>query len=193
MHEILTFIGCALLGYLFGSIPFGKIIGQMHGIDIQKKGSGNIGFANAVRVLGWKSAIFVLLGDLLKGYCAVMFAMQFLTEGIVLIVGLFALIGHCFPVWLKFRGGKGIATGFGIALALRPILGGVGFVIYIVVMVFARKSAVASLVSAWSLPLLCLALYPGVAWYFLLLAVFASWTHRSNIRQMVLKKVIYDD
>jgi acyl phosphate:glycerol-3-phosphate acyltransferase len=177
-----VFLLLCLLGYTLGSISFGKIIGRMRGVDIQKKGSGNIGFANAVRVLGWKPAIFVLLGDSLKGYFAILIAKHFVSEQQLLIIGLFALIGHCFPIWLKFKGGKGIATGLGITLAVRPLLGGIGFGIYLLVMLIARKSAVASLVSAWSLPLICLVLYPNLAWYFGLTSVFVTWTHRSNIR-----------
>ncbi len=190
---MLTFAGCAGLAYLLGSITFGKIIGWMQGVDIQKKGSGNVGFANAVRVLGWKPAFFVLLGDLLKGYIGVIIAKHFLGENLALLVGLCGLLGHCFPVWLRFKGGKGIATGFGIILALQPLLGGIGLGIYILVMLLARKSAVASLVSAWNLPFICIGLYPHLIWYFTLLAMFATWTHRSNIHELLNKKMEYDD
>src|SRR4051812_28575572 len=104
-------LALALLGYLLGSIPFGKLLGLMRSIDIQKRGSGNIGFANAVRVLGWKMAVLVLAGDVLKGCAAVLIANQYLSQTGVLVVGVAALLGHVFPVWLHFKGGKGIATG----------------------------------------------------------------------------------
>lgn len=172
------------VGYLSGSVPFGKIVGKYHKIDIQKHGSGNIGFANSVRVLGWKAGMIVLVGDVLKGYIPVLIAKHYLGLDQTLVVALIAIIGHIFPVWLKFRGGKGIATGLGVTLGLVPAVGLLGLLVYLLGFAVLRKSAPCSIIAAWSLPLLCLALYPRYDLFYLGLALLASWTHRNNLKLM---------
>jgi acyl phosphate:glycerol-3-phosphate acyltransferase len=185
---------CSVLAYLLGSIPTGKIVGNYYGVDIQKKGSGNIGFANAVRVLGWRPALTILLIDALKGFLAVFITKQILTGDVYLfIAGAMALLGNVFPVWLKFKGGKGVATGLGVTIAISPMLALAGLAVYLLVIWVARKSALASIISTWSLPIFCLKILPGFAWFYLALAVFATWTHRSNIKQMTRKTIAYDD
>lgn len=173
-----------ILSYGLGSIPFGKIIGLRHGIDIQKSGSGNIGFANAVRTLGWKPALPVLIGDTLKGYIPTLIATSYLTQAQTLAVALAAVIGHIFPVWLRLKGGKGIATGLGIMLAITPILIVPTGALYLGAFAVFRKSAPASLLATWSVPILCLIISRNDILLYLLLAVIITWAHRSNIRQM---------
>jgi glycerol-3-phosphate acyltransferase PlsY len=173
------------VAYLCGSIPFAKIVGWRHGIDIQKHGSGNIGFANTVRVLGWKAGFLVLPGDVLKGVAPVLLAQPYLELNQLLLVALAAVAGHVFPVWLKFRGGKGIATGLGVTLVIAPLVGLAGALIYALGFWRFKKSAPASLVAAWSLPILCLAYYPEYALFYLGLAVVTVWTHRMNIQAML--------
>jgi glycerol-3-phosphate acyltransferase PlsY len=173
-----------MFAYLCGSIPFGKIVGKFSGIDIQKYGSGNIGFANVARMLGWKAGAIVLISDVGKGLIPVIIAQQYLGTYQVLAVALAAVAGHIFPVWLKFKGGKGIATGLGITLALSPGLGGLGFLAYLLCFAALKKSAPSSIIATWSLPLFCLVLSPKYALFFLGLAFLATWTHRANIRQM---------
>ena len=119
--------------YLLGSIPFGKIVGRMKGIDLQKKGSGNIGFTNSLRTLGLKRAIPVLIGDLLKGSIPTFLALQFLPLGQTLIIALASILGHIFPVWLKFKGGKGVATGLGTILAINPLITIIGLTVFLIV------------------------------------------------------------
>src|SRR5690606_39536658 len=109
-----------LIAYVCGSIPFGKIIGRLKGVDIQKLGSGNIGFANSVRVLGWKPGVFVLIGDATKGFLPVYLSVSHIPYWQSLMVGLVAILAHVFPVWLRFKDGKGIAPGLGISLVLAP-------------------------------------------------------------------------
>jgi acyl phosphate:glycerol-3-phosphate acyltransferase len=185
MESLIIFLSFIFLGYLLGAIPFGKIIGNIRHIDIQKEGSGNIGFANAVRVLGWKPALIILTGDILKGYVPVHFAQHELTMTALFMVASAAIIGHVFPVWLKFRGGKGVATALGVTLALQPLLAMSGVAIYVLVISLVRKSAVASLTGAWCLPLFCLLIAPVYAFYYLLIAGFITFTHRANIKQMI--------
>jgi glycerol-3-phosphate acyltransferase PlsY len=179
-----TFILFLAFGYLLGSIPFGKLIGRRYGIDIQKHGSGNIGFANVRRTLGWRPGLVVLAGDVVKGFIPVMIAKQHLSTYQVLVVGISAVVGHIFPLWLKFKGGKGIATGLGVTLALSPLIGILATTIYLVALSFFRKSGPASVITAWCLPLLCLAITPKYALLYLGLALLATWTHRANLRQL---------
>ncbi|MBI1857028.1 glycerol-3-phosphate 1-O-acyltransferase PlsY [Candidatus Saccharibacteria bacterium] len=183
-----TFWWLVALAYLCGSVPFAKIVGKMYGIDIQKHGSGNIGFANTVRVLGWKAGFMVLPGDVLKGTAPTLLATKYLDTNLVMIVALFAILGHIFPIWLKFKGGKGIATGLGVTLVINPVIGCLAPAVYLVSFYFFRKSAPSSITAAWSLPLFCLALYPKYTYFYLVLAFVTVWTHRNNIRVMLSER-----
>lgn len=181
----MSYLTVIIFAYLCGSIPFGKIVGKFQGIDIQKQGSGNIGFANVVRVLGWQAGAIVLTGDVMKGFMPVLIAKHYLNGYQILVVALAAVAGHIFPIWLKFRGGKGVATGLGVTLALSPLLGGLGLLIYLLSFAKFRKSASASLIATWCLPLLCFAFLSRFALFYLGLALLATWAHRNNLQQMV--------
>lgn len=178
-----------IVAYLSGSIPFGKFAGLYYKVDVQKRGSGNIGFANVVRTIGWKAGVYVLIGDVLKGFLPVYLARYHLVGNELLLVGMAAVLGHVFPVWLKFNGGKGIATGLGVTLALNSFLGLLAVLVYIAVFGFAKKSAISSLIAAWSTPLLCLFVVPRYWWFYLAMALFVTWTHRNNLKQ--LRRVNY--
>jgi glycerol-3-phosphate acyltransferase PlsY len=182
----MEFLLLTLLAYLCGSVPFGKIVGYYKGIDIQKTGSGNIGFANAVRVLGWPSGTVVLAGDVAKGFLPVAVAQTYLGEAPVMAVAAAAIFGHIFPVWLKGKGGKGVATGLGASLAINPLLAALGVGVYLVSITILRKSAPSSIIGAWSMPFWCGAfgLYDLTVFY-AALGVLALWTHRANIRQLL--------
>ena len=144
-----------VLGYILGSVPFGLIFARMQGRDPRKHGSGNIGATNIARVLGKKWGLITLVVDILKGFLPVMLAK---TAGIGVIylalTGLCAVAGHCFSVFLKFRGGKGVATAAGIFLALcvKSVLGAAA-VFFVVLRIFGYVSA-ASLAAAASIPIL---------------------------------------
>ncbi len=183
-----TFLLLIVVAYLLGSIPFGKLVGKRHGIDIQKHGSGNIGFANVRRTLGWRPGLIVLAGDILKGLIPVIIAKHYLQPYQVFIVGIVTVIGHIFPIWLKFRGGKGIATGLGVTFALNPILGVLGAVVYLVALACFKKSAPSSILATWSLPIVCLAISPQYTWLYFCFAALVTWTHRTNIKQEVLMR-----
>jgi glycerol-3-phosphate acyltransferase PlsY len=178
------FILLAIASYLLGSIPFGKIAGNFYGVDIQKKGSGNIGFANVRRVLGWKAGLAVLAGDILKGFIPVVIAAHYLSVNQTMIVAALALIGHLFPVWLKFKGGKGVATTIGIALAISPPAGLLAALVYLLSTAIFRISAPSSLIAVWCLPLFMLIFDSRYFWLFIVIALIIVWTHRTNIRQM---------
>jgi glycerol-3-phosphate acyltransferase PlsY len=178
--------------YMLGSLPFGKLAGLARGIDIQKHGSGNIGFANSVRVLGWRWGLVVLLGDVLKGTASVLLALRFLHGPPVLAVASAALVGHVFPVWLRFRGGKAIATGLGVVSILCLPAACIGVATYLAVFSYTRTSGIASIIGTWTLPVSALFFAPKLAAYFLALAGFAVYTHRSNIRDLVTEKLRAD-
>lgn len=188
MNNTLLVLILLLLGYICGSIPFGKIIGNWHGIDIQKKGSGNIGFANVLRVLGWRSGILVLLGDVTKGFVPTYLALQHSTFFVALCVGFVAILAHLFPVWLHFKGGKGVATGLGTTLAISPLTGICGFGIYLITVTIYKRSAIASLCGAWSLPFFGAFFEPRYILFGVLLAIIATYTHRTNFNYYGLRK-----
>ena len=173
--------------YLLGSIPTGKIVGLTQHIDIQKKGSGNIGFANAVRVLGWKLGVLVLVGDVLKGLLPTLLAVHYLEplSRQLFVVSFLPIIGHAFPIWLKFKGGKSIATGLGVLIVLAPIAAVFVVAVYGLAIAIFKKSAIGSLTAAWFLPLFALFAYPDYTVYFLVFALFATYTHRNNIKQII--------
>lgn len=114
----INFILYLLATYLIASVPFGLIIGKLFGKDVRKEGSGNIGATNVTRVIGKKAGIIVLMLDALKGFFPVYFAKYSFTPKYVSIIALAAVFGHCFSIYLKFKGGKGVATAIGVLYAL---------------------------------------------------------------------------
>jgi glycerol-3-phosphate acyltransferase PlsY len=143
-----------IAAYLLGAIPFGLIIGKMKGIDIRKYGSGNIGTSNVARTLGKKAAIFTLLGDGLKGLIAVLLA-RLLLDGNTWIAaaGMAAIIGHNWPVFLKFKGGKGVTTTYGafLGIALLPALATI--FTWVLITLTTKKSSYAALISSPCAPI----------------------------------------
>lgn len=170
-----------LASYSAGSIPFGKLVGIRLGVDIQKHGSGNIGFANVRRILGWRAGLLTLAGDIIKGYFPTIVAMYLYGEAIAFWVGLAAIVGHIFPVWLKFRGGKGIATGLGTVAALEPLAALFGAIIYIAAGIAFKKSSVASLIGLGAAVVIGIYLNQAFWWHYLVFICIACWTLRHNI------------
>ncbi|HMI51308.1 MAG TPA: glycerol-3-phosphate 1-O-acyltransferase PlsY [Candidatus Saccharimonadales bacterium] len=143
--------------YLLGSIPFGLLLSTLLGRgDVRRAGSGNIGATNVARVAGPLAGILTLVLDATKGSAAVLFA-DYLSSGNsswMMLAGLFALIGHCFPIWLKFKGGKGVATAAGVFLILCPaaLLG--SLILFIIFVAFWRYVSLGSIAAATAMPLL---------------------------------------
>jgi glycerol-3-phosphate acyltransferase PlsY len=173
-------------GYLLGSIPFGLILTRYAGLgDVRAIGSGNIGATNVLRTGRKGLAAATLLGDALKGTLAVLLAGRFGLEA-ALVAGLGAFLGHLFPVWLGFKGGKGVATFLGVLLALSP-LGLLAFAAIWLGLAFTLKySSLAALAASGLTPLVLWALgQPAVAGLFLLLAILLWWKHAPNIRRLI--------
>ncbi len=184
--------------YLLGSIPFGLLITRVvTGTDIRKQGSQNIGATNVFRVVGKKWGILVLLLDALKGYLAVKIPLLFLSDPGMpypLLLGVSAILGHSFPVWLHFKGGKGVATSLGVflALALFPTLA--TFAFWAAVFTITHIISIASLAAALFFPIAVFLLghaQAGFYWLFglsLVLPFFIFYTHRANLARILKKE-----
>lgn len=208
-------------GFLAGSIPFGWLIARARGIDLRTVGSGNIGGTNAWRALGWKWGLAVMLLDALKGLLAVALWLYwsrhyaykpYISLNLVhgpaalaqnarlawqlqmypMVIGLAAILGHTFTPWLKFKGGKGVATGAGVLIALFQWWSLIPLAVFGVTLGISRIVSVSSILAALSLAALSLAgpIFgaPGVRTYWpfaVLTAALVLWTHRSNIRRII--------
>jgi len=201
---VLSYILTALGAYLLGSIPFGFLAAKIKGIDIRSVGSGNIGATNAMRVLGKPVGISVLLLDVLKGYvavrCLTMMVVNFVgatfsliiepndIQEIQIVAGIFAVLGHNYTCWLKFKGGKGIATTAGVYLALAPWALLVGLVVFILAVLITRYVSVGSIAAAIALPATVWIMSPN---NFLLgivttaLGALAIYKHKSNLQRLM--------
>jgi glycerol-3-phosphate acyltransferase PlsY len=180
-----TMILALAVGYALGSIPFGLLLTRFGGKgDIRAIGSGNIGATNVLRTGSKGLAASTLILDALKGAAAVMLAQRFWPE-CVQFAAAGAMIGHLYPVWLKFQGGKGSATLFGVLAPLLPIAAGVYALVWLGLLLTVRISSVAGIVAAASAPLSAAVL--GKDEYFPLLLGFALlviWKHRANIQRL---------
>ncbi|MER2265571.1 glycerol-3-phosphate 1-O-acyltransferase PlsY [Methylobacterium oxalidis] len=176
---------CLVGGYLLGSIPFGLIFTRIAGLgDVRAIGSGNIGATNVLRTGRKGLAAATLLGDALKGTAAVLLASRF-GEAAALIAGLGAFLGHLFPAWLGFRGGKGVATFIGVLLALSPAAVAAFAALWIGLAFGFRYSSLSALVASAATPVVLWALgQPQAALLFLVLAALLWWKHAPNIRRL---------
>jgi acyl phosphate:glycerol-3-phosphate acyltransferase len=181
--------------YLLGSIPFGLILTKLlGGGDVRRAGSGNIGATNVVRVAGPAAGIWTLVLDAAKGYAAVWLALRFASDSAawMVVAGLAALVGHVFPVWLGFRGGKGVATAAGVFLALCPLAAAGAIGIFILVVWFWRFVSLGSISAAAAMPLLVYLLWaphhappPIVTFGAFAAAMIVVYKHDANIQRLV--------
>ncbi len=196
--ENLCFVLLVVAAYLLGSIPSSIIIGKVFfHLDIREHGSGNAGAANTFRVLGWKAGVVVLVFDAFKGWLAVRlatFTHQLPLPGEEaymirqLVLGLAAVLGHIFPLFARFRGGKGVATFLGVALAIAPEATLISLAAYIVSVFLFNYVSLSSMIAG--------AMFPVTVWFILpspylslrifgiFVALLLIWTHRSNIRRI---------
>ena len=183
------------IAYLLGSIPFGLLLAKLlGGADVRKAGSGNIGATNVARVAGPLPGILTLALDAGKGWLAVWLASR-IAQGdaaVMVICGVFALVGHCFPIWLRFRGGKGVATAAGIFAALCPEALLAALILFALVVWFWRFVSLGSLAAAASIPLLVYLLWaphfappPIVDIGTISIAALVIYQHRGNIGRLV--------
>ena len=176
----------AAIGYLLGSIPFGLLLTKALGLgNLREIGSGNIGATNVLRTGNKGAAAATLLLDGEKGAVAVLLAREFAGEAAAQIAALAAFLGHCFPVWLGFKGGKGVATFLGLMLALAWPVGLLACATWLATAVISRMSSLSALVAAsWS-TLWCLLVGQGQVFFLtLILALLIIWRHRENLARL---------
>ena len=174
-------------GYLAGSIPFGILISKILGLgDLRKVGSGNIGATNVLRTGNKIAALLTLLLDFSKGICAVLIARQLSAEDAVQVSAFGAMVGHCFPIWLKFRGGKGVATFLGVMIALSFLVGITCCFVWLLVALARRMSSLASLICAVSAPIATVFLdQPNSVILITSLVLIIFLRHRQNIDRII--------
>ncbi len=192
---------CVAIGYLFGLFQTGYIYGMINHVDIRKHGSGNAGTTNALRTLGWKAGAITFIGDCLKCVLAVLlvrflFLQDLHTELYAMYAGLGAVLGHNFPFYLKFKGGKGIASTVGLILAVNPLMFLIVAVVFITIVWFTQYVSLGSIVimvlfvimvvisgqAGWLfLPTADLGEYYAIA---IVLAALAIWRHRANMKRL---------
>ena len=178
-----------VLGYLLGSISFGILMSKAFGLpDPRTVGSGNIGATNIARSGKKLPAILTLLGDAGKGWLAVFLAQHYgVSDGVICAVALAAFLGHCYPIFFGFKGGKGVATAAGVMFAFSAWLGLIVLVTWIMVFAISRISSISALTASLVAPLAgwYLLAYKGYAVTALVLAVLLVWRHKSNIQKLL--------
>jgi glycerol-3-phosphate acyltransferase PlsY len=181
------FAAALAIGYVLGSIPFGLIITTLAGTgDIRTQGSGNIGATNVLRTGRKGLAAATLLGDMLKGIAAVLVVHWFSGGDAALIAGLAAVLGHVFPIWLHFKGGKGVATYIGVLIAVAWPVAALYGAIWAIVAALTRYSSLAGLVACAVTPVLLWWLKSGkAALLFVILSVLVFIMHRANIARLL--------
>jgi glycerol-3-phosphate acyltransferase PlsY len=174
-----------VLGYLLGSIPFGLVLTRLAGKgDVRKIGSGNIGATNVLRTGSKPLAALTLVLDCLKATAAVLLAQRLFGAEAGVAAGAGALVGHLYPVWLKFKGGKGAATLFGVLIALLPIAAAVYAAVWLLLLLTIRISSVAGMAAAVSAPVMGAILHSSLLPMLLGFAVLVLWKHRQNILRL---------
>ncbi len=181
-------LSLVFIAYLIGSIPFGLLISRAVGrVDIRQHGSGNIGTANVLRIMGKRAAALTLVGDLLKGFLPVLAALllggsEFLVAG----VGMAAVLGHNWSIYLRFTGGKGVATSFGVLVAMTPLPALFGLLVWIAVLLVFRYTSLAALTASVCIPAVIF-LSSGFGPYFvfsLVAALLIFIRHQDNIKRI---------
>ena len=175
-----------LVAYILGSVPCGLILTKLVArIDLRRVGSGNIGATNVMRVGGLRMAGLVWLMDMTKAMIAVALGCWIGGVGLGAWCGFFAVVGHCFPVWLHFHGGKGISCLFGVTLAVNPIIFIICGIEWLIVALTSGKSSAGALVVFSLLPILGFVMNVTVGWAFLAIAVLCAVRHRENIKRLI--------
>ena len=184
----MSWAGLVIAAYLIGSIPMGLIFGKLFWKkDLRQYGSHNIGATNAWRILGRKAGLLIFIFDFLKGQLGVLLgACMFASPGAMVVGGLFAMLGHMFPIFIGFKGGKGVATALGVIAALMPKVTAIVFIVWLVLTLITRYVSVASIVAAVLTPILAAAFKEPIIYFLfgLVAAVVIVFRHRENIQRL---------
>ncbi len=177
-----------ILSYFLGSIPFGVVLAKSKKIDLRQHGSGNIGATNVTRTLGKTAGLLTLAGDCGKGYLACWIAESLLAiDWKIGLAGLLAFLGHIFSVFLKFKGGKGIATGLGIYLFLMPLAGLTALGLFILNLLINRYVSISSMLAAISVPITGYLLSSPLPYIYvsIIAAIITIYKHKENIQRLI--------
>ena len=197
-NYLLILLFFSFMGYLIGSVPCGLVLTKMSGLgDIRDIGSGNIGATNVLRTGNKKIAFLTLILDGSKGALVLFLLTSILTntsilslynyELIISIIAISSILGHCFPIWLNFKGGKGVATGFGTILFINLIVGIIALVIWVLIAKLFKISSISALISYFLIPFLMI--FNSVENYLIIASIFISlicwFQHRENIKRLL--------
>ena len=185
---MLLFFVLFILAYLVGSIPNALWIGKMFkNIDVREFGSGNVGATKATRVLGWKLGVMVLIFDAFKGMIFIIIARKFgLSDIYVVLIGLAAILGHSYSIYLKFKGGKAVATSLGVMLVLIPKVVMILIIVFLLIVIISGYVSLASISVAGLLPILSYIMYNNIiALLSLVVGILVIWRHKSNIKNLL--------
>jgi len=200
MHLVIK-VAVLILAYLLGSIPTSIWIGRsFYGIDVRQHGSGNAGSTNAMRILGWKAGLIVLIVDMFKGWLAV--NLIHLTQFYIpetgnyitfqLMLGVAAILGHIFPVYVGFKGGKGVATLFGLVLAINPEPTLICTGIFVITLLLSKYVSLSSMTAGFTFPFIVIFVFKettmSLVIFSLIIAVLLLFTHQKNIERLLAHK-----
>jgi glycerol-3-phosphate acyltransferase PlsY len=186
----IRYIVSLLTGYLFGNIESAYFVGKAKKIDVRRKGSGNLGAANTFRILGTGAGLLVFAGDCVKAALATLVGLWIAGRTGAIIGGFGAILGHNWPVFLGFRGGKGIAATFGMTLVLAPVIAGVLALVFLLVVLVSRVMSLGSMIGVCLLPVLVAVCLPGDTVFLvasIVMAVMALFRHRENIKRLMTR------
>lgn len=184
---VLAVLILIVFAYLLGTFPSAELVARHYGVDITKSGSGNPGTSNVVRLVGWKAGAVVLIADVAKGAIAAGVGLAIDGHRGAFILGVAAVLGHVFPVWSRFKGGRGVATGAGVFLVVFPLITVGLVVVWIAIARGLHKASIASLVCAFAAPILVI-IYGGTTLDVVVVAAVALLLiarHASNLRRLV--------
>ena len=187
MGDILRFVTCVVIGYLLGSINSSIIVSRLYGTDIRKHGSGNAGATNTLRTLGKRAAVFVLIGDILKGLVACIICGIFAGQTGAILGGAAAIVGHNWPLYFGFKGGKGVLTAITVMFYLDWQVSFILIVIFVIVVLITKYVSLGSILGAAALPVLSFLFGRDIKFIFFTVALAALIIikHRENIKRLL--------
>lgn len=184
ISTIIKTIFVAIVAYLLGNISPARILGKIHGVDITREGSGNPGTTNVIRTLGIQAGIITFIVDVMKGFIAVAFGTAFAWQWGAYAAFAGVLIGHCYPILYKFKGGKGVATTLGAAMSLCWPAATLAFFCGIIVLAIDKRMSVGSIAAAVAFPLFMIRIAPDMLIFAIIVAAFIIFNHIPNIKRI---------
>jgi acyl phosphate:glycerol-3-phosphate acyltransferase len=188
LSEVLLIILTGIIGYLLGSVNSSIVVGKFYGVDVRKHGSGNAGATNTLRTLGKKAAIIATLGDMVKGFIACIIGLLIANDMGVMTAGVAAIIGHNWPIYFNFKGGKGILTSLAVVLMMDWRIALILLGIFIIIVAITRFVSLGSIVSTVLFPIIAATLFAKPTEFIVystVMAAMAIFRHRTNIQRII--------